>query len=64
METFVLVVWLTTSGAGGDAPARVDEYGTRAACERAGEAWEAASSWAPASGWPTLARWMCLPGEK
>ena len=65
MTTFVLLVWLATSGAGGDAPARVDEYGTRAACEKAGEAWEAAgSSWELASGWPTLARWVCLPGEK
>ena len=56
-----------TGGFGGDAPARVDEYGTRAACEKAGEAWVSAGS---RMGRPfgeehrEAARWVCLPGEK
>ena len=67
MRAYILLVWLVSGGFGGDAPARVDEYGTRAACEKAGEAWKSAGS---RVGLPGIeehreaARWVCLPGEK
>ena len=74
MKTFVLLVWFVPGGFGGEAPARVDEYGTRAACVRAGEAWEAAGTGTEASSRTendpygtehrAAARWVCLPGEK